>query len=405
MKEIVTVWILALVMLGFNLSAWAQATQHTTVVKNLSQNPTLKIIGFTGKAETQAKLEETFRRCGWVEVLSKDAVGKADIQVTGEEIADAEVTLKLAVQADKKDFQTEGRDANAAVAVFEAVDGVLRELFNVQALCAQKIYYVVAGKNAMKEIFSCYLDGSGQERVTFNNGISTEPSWGHRNALVYTLAKSNAMSIVLADVGNGRQRIVSREPGLNSSAGLSHDGTLLALPMSFDGQVDLYLLNLKAGRRIRLTKDRNVESSPCWSPDNQKIVFVSDRLGTPQLYLMEASAEAKAERLTIGGRESVSPDWSNVSNRLCFTMKSNAGQYVVAMMDMGDPNRPVTVLTHAAGNWEEPSWAPDGRHIVCSRKSVHANTSDLYVIDSWLSTFRPISKNANLTLPAWRPAY
>ena len=175
--------------------------------------------------------------------------------------------------------------------------------------------------------------------------------------------------------------------------------------MSFDGQVDLYLLNLQDGKRVRLTKDRNVESSPCWSPDNRQIVFVSDRLGTPQLYLMDASANAKAERLTIGGRESVSPDWSNVSNRLCFTMKNNDGQYVVAMMDMADANRPVTILTHAAGNWEEPSWAPDGRHIVCARKSVRGNSSDLYVIDSWLSSFRPISKGAQLTLPAWRPAY
>ncbi len=379
----------------------AQETQRTTVVKTLSSNPTLGVVKFQGSMDASRRLEDTFARCGWFTVLPSPQAETAAIRVTAD-VTDS--TASFTVASGAQSFQVKGAGADASQAIYQAVDAVLEKLFDVKALCSQKIYYVVTDANNIKEIFCCYLDGTGQERVTFNNAISTEPSFGHKGALVYTLAKNNALAILLSDLQNHRQRIISQEPGLNASAGLSRDGAKLALPLSMEGQVDLYMTDFRTGTRTRLTRDRSVESSPCWSPDGERIVFTSDRLGVPQLYLMEAKANAKATRLTPGYNEAVSPDWSNISNKLCFSMKRN-GQYVIAVIDMADETRQITVITHAAGNWEEPSWAPDGRHIVCARKSAVAGASDLYILDSWQATFQPISKGANLTLPAWRPAY
>ncbi|MBR0459420.1 MAG: PD40 domain-containing protein [Victivallales bacterium] len=375
-----------------------EVSQSTTVTKNLSSNPTAGLVAFQGDEASRRKLEDVLQRCGWFTLVSGAPAKSAQVRVSAKLEAGS---LTLDVTAGNDTFQVAGKGDSAA---FDAVDGILRRLFDVQALCSQKIYYVVTGENNLKEIFSCYLDGSGQERVTFNNAISTEPSFGHKNAMVYTLAKNNALAVILSDLANGRQRIVSKESGLNASAGLSRDGALLALPLSMDNQVDIYVTDFRTGERTRITRDKNVESSPCWSPDGKQLVYVSDRLGVPQLYLSDAKPNAKSIRLTPGYREAVSPEWSEVSNKLCFSMK-HEGQYVIAVIDMADASHQITVITHAAGNWETPSWAPDGRHIVCTRKSPRDGSSDLYIIDSWQSTFQPISKGANLTLPAWRPAY
>ena len=99
----------------------------------------------------------------------------------------------------------------------DIVDQILAKLFNVQAFCTTKIAYVQPGRNDEKEICSIFIDKTGFERLTKNVAISTEPNWGHAGALVYTLAKNNALHIILMDIKNKRQRIISSARGLNSS--------------------------------------------------------------------------------------------------------------------------------------------------------------------------------------------
>lgn len=391
--------------IGFVFSfVYSQEEQRTTVVKSVTSNPSVGIVKYSGDEKTKAKLLDVLERCGWFNVVHDSQAEKADVKL--DVVASDDGAIRANVEAGTNSFATEQHSGAGNMPVYETVDDILRSMFKVRSFCTQKIYFVVTGQGGKKEIYSCFLDGSGQERVTFNNAISTEPGWGHKNALVYTMAKNNTLSVILADVANGRQRIVSRAPGLNASAGLSHDGQKVALSMSADKQVDIYVIDLASGgQRERLTADKNVESSPCWSPDNGKICYVSDKLGVPQLYLIEAVAGARERRISTGNNECVSPDWSNVSNKLCFSMKSNTGQRVIAVIDMSDANFNYKIVTHAAGNWEAPCWAPDGRHLVCTREDASGRMRDLYIVDTWSNAFRPISKGAKLSLPAWRPAY
>ena len=380
----------------------AQVEQRTTVVKSTSSNPTIGIVDFRGANDVRAKLEDALERCGWFNVCRDGKARTAEIRMNVSVSSNA--GINAAVNAGNKKFTT-GSLAGGDLAVLETVDGILKNLFNVQGLCTRKIYFVVSGANNLKEIHSCFLNGTGLERETFNSAISTEPSWGHANAMVYTLTKHNALAIVLVDKKNNMQRVVSNSPGLNSSAGLSHDGRLLALPLSAQNQVDLYYIDLKDNKRFRITKDRNVESSPCWSPDDSKIAYVSDKLGVPQLYLKDLKTGAD-KRISIGNNECVSPDWSNVSNKLCFSMKDNVGQRVICVIDMNDTSFAAKVITRASGQWEAPSWGPDGRQIVCTRSDASGAGSKLYIIDSWTGAFWPVfSKSPKVTLPAWRPAY
>ena len=55
------------------------------------------------------------------------------------------------------------------------------------------------------------------------------------------------------------------------------------------GNSDLYILNLNTRNLKRVAKTKALESSPSWSPDGKQLVVVSDSLGSPQLYLINAS--------------------------------------------------------------------------------------------------------------------
>ena len=78
-----------------------------------------------------------------------------------------------------------------------------------------------------------------------------------------------------------------------------------------------------------------------------------------------------------GYRESVAPDWAS-DGRLAFCGKPRGGRYgiYVASSD-GAYSR---VSPDDGASWEDPSWAPDSRHIVATRTAGGRRT--LAILDS-----------------------
>lgn len=383
-----------------SLATGLRAQTTGSVTKTVQGNPTLGITSFSGDASARGILETMLVRCDWFQVVKDSSADRAQARLDVTASGNAYLVQARISGAQERIVRVNASGSDWHDAAAKAVDSLLAELFGVPALCTRPIAYVMTDAGGKKEVFTIRIDGSDQKRLTHNNALSTEPAWGHSGALVYTLNQNNALKIVLVDLKNNRQRTISSSRGLNASAALSRDGRYVALPLSLGKQVDLYLLDLKEGRRTRLTQDRDVESSPAFSPDGAQICFVSDRTGRPQLYLISTSG-GDARRLTKGASECVSPDWSQKSNKLCYSTRVN-GQYVVAVMDPSNPQGGHEIVTDAAGNWEAPSWAPDGRHIVCTRST--GGKQDLYMVDTLFHTFQPLTKGARLSLPAWAPA-
>lgn len=383
-----------------SLATGLRAQTTGSVTKTVQGNPTLGITSFSGDASARGILETMLVRCDWFQVVKDSSADRAQARLDVTASANAYLVQARISGAQERIVRVNASGSDWHDAAAKAVDSLLAELFGVPALCTRPIAYVKTDAGGKKEVFTIRIDGSGQKRLTHNNALSTEPAWGHSGALVYTLNQNNALKIVLVDLKNNRQRTISSSRGLNASAALSRDGRYVALPLSLGKQVDLYLLDLKEGRRTRLTQDRDVESSPAFSPDGAQVCFVSDRTGRPQLYLISTSG-GDARRLTKGASECVSPDWSPKSNKLCYSTRVN-GQYVVAVMDPSNPQGGHEIVTDTAGNWEAPSWAPDGRHIVCTRST--GGKQDLYMVDTLFHTFQPLTRGARLSLPAWAPA-
>ena len=262
--------------------------QRIVIPKTATDNPTIAINAFNGSPDARQKLERMFALSGWFKVLPEKEAAKAQITV---QAAAGGAQYALNVQAGKTQFTSQQQGEDLDQAARRAVDDVLKHLFNIPSFCDRKILFVQPSRDKKdREICSIYLDGQGFDRITKNNVISTEPCWGHANAFVYTLAKNNALHIVLVDAAKRVQRVISSANGLNCSAALSHDGKYVSLAMSLDNQVDLYCLDLTTNTRKRITKDRAVESSPCWSPDGKQICYVSDATSVPKLYIVSAEA-------------------------------------------------------------------------------------------------------------------
>ncbi len=82
-----------------------------------------------------------------------------------------------------------------------------------------------------------------------------------------------------------------------------------------------------------------------------------------------------AVRLTYEGRENVSPDWG-ADGRVAYSSRTGGG-YEICVYD--PQTRRHVKLTQGGADWEDPSWAPDSRHVVCTRTASYR--SHLYVLD------------------------
>jgi TolB protein len=67
-------------------------------------------------------------------------------------------------------------------------------------------------------------------------------------------------------------------------------GWIVFAAQTRDGGMDLWLVSADGGIEERLTNDPAEDTAPSWSPDGSRIVFESNRGGSPDLWLLDVSA-------------------------------------------------------------------------------------------------------------------
>ena len=92
---------------------------------------------------------------------------------------------------------------------------------------------------------------------------------------------------------------------------LSAGGSTIAFVSDRAGSVDVWTMAEDGSAQTQRTTNPAYDERPCWSPDGQRILFVSRRLESfEELYVLDADGvEKNVGRVqnTKGGRE---PDWS-----------------------------------------------------------------------------------------------
>ncbi|MFM8909104.1 MAG: TolB family protein, partial [Gemmatimonadota bacterium] len=95
------------------------------------------------------------------------------------------------------------------------------------------------------------------------------------------------------------------------------EGTWISLDVSPDGQTivfdllgDLYTLPITGGKATRLTSGMAYDVQPRFSPDGKRIVFVSDRSGGDNLWILSLDGKDTLQ-LTKGNTNLyLSPEWT-----------------------------------------------------------------------------------------------
>ena len=382
------------------LAAWSASAQ-VVVSKSAGDKVGVDLSGIqagSGAAMAVRKtLESDIARSGWMEVA---APGKGAIVVRGsiaESGGQVSFTCAATDQAGRPYLNATYAQpvANAVYAAHQAAHDIVVKATGKPTFFLGKLA-MIGTRAGAKELY--LSDSSAQDirQVTQDRASVLKPRWSPDNRFIsYTSFLKRYPDVYTIELATGARNRVAAYAGVNSGGAISPDGRSMALVLSKDGNPDLYVQDIPSKRLTRLTNTpRAVEGSPCWSPDGSRIAYVSDASGSPQLYILSRTG-GTPDRLTTRGSQNVSPDWG--ANGLIAYQTLSGGKFQIAVIDPAAKQERIITPFDAA--YEDPSWAPDGRHLAASR-SVNYSYS-VYLLDSMGDKPVALTTSGDWYAPAW----
>lgn len=236
-------------------------------------------------------------------------------------------------------------------------DEIMQKVLGVKGIFSTKFLFV-NNSTGNKEVYICDFDGYNIEKLTSDNSIARFPRWSPKgDGFAFTSWREGNMKLYYMDLASGKiNRISGGKDGI--SASWTHEGNSLDVVMREFGNADIYNVNPDGKINEKLTRHWSDDISPSRSPDGKKIVFVSDRSGSPQIYVKDLETGSR-ERINYDFKECASPVWSSL-NKIAFVAIDGTWDIYTMNPDGSGLKR----LTEESGNNEEPCWSPDGKYIV-----------------------------------------
>jgi TolB protein len=287
------------------------------------------------------------------------------------------------------------------MAVHRISDELVRSISNQPGSAASRIAFIRRAGTGY-ELVAVDYDGENAERIVSSPTMIYSPAWSpDGKKIAYAVRNANArVELHERDLATGKVRVISSRPEISYTPAYSPDGARLAFAVSVGGIVtEINDYDLQQGCCMRrISRGPRNDLNPTYSPDGRRIAFLSDRLGSPHIFVMPAEG-GDAAMLTPYNTERVkftAPSWSPNGNEIAFSGESRGGFQVM----IADVRRPgVAKQITSSGDNEDPSWAPDGRHIVFS--STGREGSGLYVIDTVTGRRRQVIAGSKLRTPEW----
>jgi Tol biopolymer transport system component len=171
-----------------------------------------------------------------------------------------------------------------------------------------------------------------------------------------------------------------------------------------DGNKNIYVMDTDGSNIKQLTDDPAREWNPVWSPDGTKIAFVSDREMGSNIYVMDADG-SNIKQLTYGFAEDLNPTWCPDGGKIAFNSDRDGSPQIYVMNADGSN---VKQLTDDKEWNATPAWSPDGTKIAYACTSI----SELFTTGSVVSKIRVVHSDGgnikeltgeNDFNPVWSP--
>lgn len=304
--------------------------------------------------------------------------------------------------------------------IHQLADAVYKTLFEQDGIATTHLLYSIKkkiGDKWISEIWEADYDGENARQVTHDQGYSITPVYippenGKKSGgFFYVSYKSAQPKIYVASLKDGTARRLSSLSGNQLMPAISKQRDKVAFISDVTTNPDLFLQPFSIdsgaiGKPQQIFASRkSSQGSPCFNPEGNRLAFVSNKDGSPRIYVMEIPLpgadlkDIKVQLVTKHSQESSAPSWSPDGTKLAYcAFTKGVRQIWVYNFNTGEERQ----LTRGSGNKENPTWSPNSLNLVYN--SSDSDASDLYLIN--LNQPDPVkitSGPGEKRFPSWEP--
>ena len=217
--------------------------------------------------------------------------------------------------------------------------------------------------------------------------------------IAFTSTRGGNFEIYTMDSNGANQLNLTDDPAYDVEPSWSPDGDRIAF-VSARGKrgLNIHVMDADGRNLIELTRESS-NTEPAWSPDGTKIAFIRAK-GRTHVWVMDTDGGNLLQLTRLGSN--YNPAWSPDSHRIAFVTRNRHGGPEIYVIDRHGDNE--QRLTHDLEKKGHPSWSPDGQWI--AHESLHKGDGyQIFVVRTDGSGHRKqlTRKPPHKERPAWSP--
>lgn len=304
--------------------------------------------------------------------------------------------------------------------IHRLADTLHKTLFEAEGVASTRIIYTLKtdqGNKATAEIWEADYDGGNAKQITQEKSLIVTPTYippkpGYNaGSIMYVSYKTGQSKIYVASLKDGIGRRLSLLKGNQLMPVVSRKRDKVAFICDYTGNPDLFVQSFDPEKGV-LGKPQQIfathlatQGTPTFNPEGNQVAFVSNKDGSPRIYVMEippagaSLKDLKAVLISKHNRENTAPAWSPDGSKLAYCSMVG-GVRQIWVYDFN--KRQERQITQGGGHKENPTWAPNSLHLIFN--STGSGGSELYLINlNQPEAVKITSGKGEKRFPVWEP--
>jgi len=164
------------------------------------------------------------------------------------------------------------------------------------------------------------------------------------------------------------------------------------------GNKEVYMMDCDGHNEREITANGSINLNPSFSPDGRKIIYTSYKKRNPDLYLRKIFTGKETPISTRPGLN-VTGAWAPHGDRIALVMSKDCSPQLYLINIRG---KELARLTKSDAIDISPSWSPEGTHIAFV--SDREGSPQVYIMNAGGSDVRRVTKSGDYNVsPSWSP--